>query len=42
MIEQKFVDRFAQNSGIRDKFIAEREVVLTYALEAIKKEDLMK
>ena len=42
MIEQKFVDRFARNSGIKDKFIAEREVILTYALEAIKKKDLMK
>lgn len=42
MIEQKFVDRFARNSGIKDKFIAEREVVLTYALEAIKNKEVMK
>jgi len=42
MIAQKFVDRFARNSGIKDKFIAEREVVLTYALEAIKNKEVMK
>lgn len=27
MIAEKFLDRFAKNSGIKDKFIAEREVV---------------
>ncbi len=36
MIAEKFVDRFARNSGIKDKLIAEREVVLTYALDALR------
>lgn len=36
MIEDKFVDRFARNSGIKDKLVAEREVVLTYALDALQ------
>ncbi len=35
MIAEKFVDRFAKNSGLKDKLIAEREVVLTYALNAL-------
>lgn len=35
MIAEKFIDRFARNSGIKDKLVAEREVVLTYALNAI-------
>lgn len=35
MIEEKFVDLYARNSGIRDKLIAERDVVLTYALKAL-------
>jgi Nucleotidyl transferase AbiEii toxin, Type IV TA system len=42
MIDEKFVDRFARNSGIKDKFIAEREVILTYALEALNRSDIMK
>ena len=33
MIEEKFVDLYARNSGIRDKLITERDVVLTYALK---------
>ncbi|MCK5796839.1 MAG: nucleotidyl transferase AbiEii/AbiGii toxin family protein [Deltaproteobacteria bacterium] len=32
MIEDKFVDLYARNSGLRDKLVAERDVVLTYAL----------
>lgn len=35
MIEEKFVDLYARNSGIRDKLVAERDVVLTYALRAL-------
>jgi predicted nucleotidyltransferase component of viral defense system len=35
LIEEKFVDLYARNSGIRDKLIAERDVVLTYALKAL-------
>lgn len=35
MIEEKFVDLFARNSGIRDKLVAERDVALTYALRAL-------
>ena len=35
MIEDKFVDLYTRNSGLRDKIIAERDVVLTYALRAL-------
>lgn len=35
MIEDKFVDLYALNSGLRDKLVAERDVVLTYALRAL-------
>lgn len=35
MIEEKFVDLYARNSGLKDKLIAERDVVLAYALDAI-------
>lgn len=36
MIEKKVVDRFAHQSGVRDQLVAEREVVLTYALHALR------
>lgn len=35
MIADKFVDLYARNSGLRDKLIAERDVVLTYALRVL-------
>lgn len=35
MIQDKFVDLYARNSGLRDKLVAERDVVLTYALRAM-------
>jgi predicted nucleotidyltransferase component of viral defense system len=35
MIEEKFVDLYARNSGLRDKLVAERDVVLTYALRVL-------
>ncbi len=35
MIEDKFVDLHARNSGLRDKLVAERDVVLTYALRVL-------
>jgi predicted nucleotidyltransferase component of viral defense system len=35
VIEDKFVDLYARNSGLRDKVVAERDVVLTYALRAL-------
>jgi predicted nucleotidyltransferase component of viral defense system len=35
VIAGKFVDLYARNSGLRDKLIAERDVVLTYALRAL-------
>jgi predicted nucleotidyltransferase component of viral defense system len=35
LIEDKFVDLYARNSGLRDKLVAERDVVLTYALNAL-------
>jgi predicted nucleotidyltransferase component of viral defense system len=38
MIAEKFVDLYARNSGLRDKLVAERDVVLTYALRALHDE----
>jgi predicted nucleotidyltransferase component of viral defense system len=35
MIADKFVDLHARNSGLRDKLVVERDVVLTYALRAL-------
>ncbi len=35
MIEDKLVDLYARNSGLRDKLVAERDVALTYALRAL-------
>ena len=35
MIADKFVDLYARNSGLRDKLVAERDVVLTCALRAL-------
>lgn len=35
MIEDKFVDLYARNSGLRDKLVAERDVVLTYSLRGL-------
>jgi predicted nucleotidyltransferase component of viral defense system len=35
VIEDKFVDLYARNSGLQDKLVAERDVVLTYALRAL-------
>jgi predicted nucleotidyltransferase component of viral defense system len=35
VIAGKFVDLYARNSGLRDKLVAERDVVLTYALRAL-------
>lgn len=35
MIADKFVDLYARNSGLRDKIVAERDIVLTYALRAL-------
>lgn len=35
MIEDKYVDLYARNSGLRDKLVAERDVVLTYALRGL-------
>lgn len=41
MIEDKFVDLFARNSGLRDKLLAERDVVLTYAIRALLDDGVM-
>jgi len=35
MIAVKFVDLYARNRGMRDQLIAERDVVLTYALRGL-------
>lgn len=42
MIEDKFVDLYARDSGLRDKLVAERDVVLTYALRALDDAGTMK
>jgi predicted nucleotidyltransferase component of viral defense system len=42
VIADKFVDLYARNSGLRDKLVAERDVVLTYALRALEDAGLMK
>jgi len=36
VIADKYVDLYARNSGVRDKLVAERDVVLTYALRALE------
>ena len=41
MIADKFVDLYARNSGLRDKLVAERDVVLTYALRSLIDEGVM-
>jgi predicted nucleotidyltransferase component of viral defense system len=41
VIEEKFVDLYARNSGMRDKLVAERDVVLTYALRVLFDAGLM-
>ncbi|MEK7668272.1 MAG: nucleotidyl transferase AbiEii/AbiGii toxin family protein [Gemmatimonadota bacterium] len=41
MIAPKFVDLYARNAGLRDKLVAERDVVLTYALRALLDEGVM-
>ncbi len=35
MIPKKIVDRYAHQNGVKDQLVAEREVVLTYALHAM-------
>ena len=35
MIADRFVDLYSRNSGLRDKLVAERDIVLTYALRAL-------
>jgi len=42
VIADKFVDLYARNSGLRDKLVAERDVVLTYALHALIEVGVMK
>lgn len=41
MIEEKFVDLYARNSGLQDKLLVERDVVLTYALQALVQDGVM-
>jgi predicted nucleotidyltransferase component of viral defense system len=41
VIADKFVDLYARNAGLRDKLIAERDVVLTYALAALVGDGVM-
>ena len=41
MIKEKFGDLYARDSGLRDKLIVERDIVLTYALHALLESGLM-
>jgi len=41
VIAEKYVDLYARNSGLRDKLIAERDVVFTYALNALIEDGVM-
>jgi predicted nucleotidyltransferase component of viral defense system len=41
VIADKFVDLYARNAGLRDKLVAERDVVLTYALAALVDDGVM-
>lgn len=41
MIADKFVDLHARNAGLRDKLVAERDVVLTYAIAALIDDGVM-
>lgn len=41
MIADKLVDLYARNSGVRDQLVAERDVVLTYALHALHEAGVM-
>lgn len=42
MIEEKFLDLFAHSSKLRDKMVAERDVILTYALQLLSMSGLLK
>ena len=37
MIAKKLVDQYAHQSGLKDQLVAEREIVLTYAIDALRK-----
>lgn len=41
MIAEKFVDLYARNASLRDKLVAELDVVLTYALFALAEDGVM-
>ena len=41
MIEEKFGDLYARDSGLRDKLVAERDIVLTYALHGLLESGVM-
>jgi predicted nucleotidyltransferase component of viral defense system len=40
VIAEKFVDLYARNSELRDKLVAERDVVLTYVLRVLHDQDV--
>ena len=42
MISSPVVDLYARNSGLRDKLVAEQDVVLTYALHALQEAGVMR
>lgn len=41
MIQDKFVDLYARNSGLPDKLVVERDIVLTYALRGLQDAGVM-
>ncbi len=42
MIQEKFTDFFAHASRLKDKMVAERDVILTYALQLLSESGLLK
>lgn len=42
MIQEKFIDFFAYASRLRDKMVAERDVILTYVLQLLSESSILK
>lgn len=42
MIQEKFIDFFAHVSRLRDKMVAERDVILTYVLQLLSESSILK
>jgi len=42
VIQEKFIDFFAHTSRLRDRMVAERDVILTYVLQLLSESGLLK